>query len=411
MKVLILGSGGREHAIAHSVSKSKLLTELFILPGNAGTKTLGTNVDIDINNIEDVLNFAKSNSIDLTIVGPETPITLGIANTFIDNGLKIFSPTKEAGEIETSKLFAKKIMEKYEIPTGKYKEFNDYSSATSYVEQNNSYPCVIKYNGLAAGKGVFIAQNYEEADLFLYKVLEEKILGNDGIIIEEFLEGDEFTILAFVHGDNVSFMPVARDFKRVFNDDQGDNTGGMGCICPYEKNSIFEIAEAKQIMLKTARALKNEGKSFTGVLYGGFIATKDGIKVIEFNARFGDPETEVILQKVKSDILEVILDIMDNKKVKLLLNPGVYCGVVLTAKGYPDKYIKNIDVSEFVNNDLVTYHMSTVEENNKYLSKGGRVICVTASGDSPREAFDNIYTVIDEVSNEHIHYRTDLINY
>ncbi len=412
MRVLVLGNGGREQAIAHAVSKSELVDKLYILPGNAGTALLGENVDLDMFNTEKVLNFAKDKKIDLTIVGPEAPIMTGITNIFKENGLKIFAPTKEAGQIEASKMFAKYIMNKYNVPTGGFKEFHEYEEAIAYVKEENSYPCVIKYDGLAAGKGVYITKTLEETDDVLKKVLVDRVLGDDKIIIEEFLDGDEFTLMAFVNGEeNITFMPIARDFKRIYDGDKGNNTGGMGCICPYDKISDNEIAKAKDVILKTIKGLECEGIKYTGVLYGGFIATKNGVKVIEFNARFGDPETEVVLQKIKSDFVQVVLDTLDNKKVDLELNDGVYTGVVLSAKGYPETYVKNVDVTDFTKNDFVTYHMSTVLESQRFLSTGGRVICVTTSGSTTKEAFNKIYEVIDKVNCENIHYRKDLLNY
>ncbi len=411
MKILILGNGGREHAIAHAVSKSELLTELFILPGNAGTALLGTNVDLDLFNPDEILKFAKDKKIDLTIVGPEAPIMTGVTNLFRENGLKIFAPTKEAGQIEASKTYAKNIMNKYNIPTGGFSEFYEYEEAVSYVKEVNSYPCVIKYDGLAAGKGVYITKNFEETEEVLKNVLVDRVLGNDKIIIEEFLDGDEFTLMAFVNGENTTFMPIARDFKRVFDGDKGNNTGGMGCICPYDKITKNEVEQAKDIMTKTVKGLMSEGVPYTGVLYGGFISTKTGVKVIEFNARFGDPETEVVLQKIKSDVLKVFLDVLENKSVDLELNDGVYTGVVLSAKGYPETYVKNVDVTKYTKNEFTTFHMSTVLNGDKYVSTGGRVMCVTTMGNNTKEAFEKIYDVINKVECENIHYRKDLLNY
>ncbi len=411
MKVLILGNGGREHAIAQAVSKSELLTELFILPGNAGTGILGTNVNLDLLDPSVVLNFANENKVDLTIIGPETPIMTGIANLFIENNMKIFAPTKEAGQIEASKSYAKYIMDKYDIPTGAYKEFLDYDEAVEYVKERNSYPCVIKYDGLASGKGVYITKDFIETENVLKDILIDKKLGNDKIIIEEFLVGDEFTLMAFVNGENITFMPVARDFKRVFDNDEGANTGGMGCICPYNKISEKETLEAMEIINKTAKSMITENTPYTGVLYGGFIATKNGVKVIEFNARFGDPETEVVLQKIKSDVLKVFLDVLNNKKVSLELNEGVYTGVVISAKGYPDTFVKNIDVTDFTKNNLGVNHMSTIIENERFISTGGRIMCITSNDKTSKKSFENIYNVIDKVTCENVHYRKDLLNY
>ncbi len=411
MKVLILGNGGREHAIAHAVSKSELLTELFILPGNAGTALIGTNIDLDLLNPEIILNFAKENEIDLTIVGPEAPIMTGITNLFRENNLKIFAPTKEAGQIEASKSYAKYIMNKYNIPTGAYKEFLFYDEAIAYVLEKNSYPCVIKYDGLAAGKGVYITKTLEETEEVLKSLLVERVLGSDKIIIEEFLDGDEFTLMAFVNGENTTFMPIARDFKRIFDGDMGNNTGGMGCICPYDKITSTEIEEAKVIMNQTVKGLMSEAVAYTGVLYGGFIATKNGVKVIEFNARFGDPETEVVLQKIKSDVLKIFVDVLNSESVELELNEGVYTGVVLSAKGYPDSYVKNVDVTGFTENNFNTFHMSTNLVDGKYLSTGGRVMCITSDGQTTMEAFNKIYAVINNVECSNIHYRKDLLKY
>lgn len=411
MRVLILGSGGREHAMAHSVSKSKELKELFVLPGNYGTSKIATNVNIDIKDNKEIVAFAKVNNIDLTIVGPEVPIINGIVNDFEKEGLTIYSPTKEAGQIEGSKAFAKSIMDKYSIPTGEYEKFDDYSKAVEYVREKNTFPTVIKYDGLASGKGVYITHNFYDTEVVLSKLLRDKVLGNDKIIIEEFLDGEEFTLMAFVKGEKVYTMPVARDFKRIFEGDLGENTGGMGCICPYDKISTGEITEGTAILENTAKALVKEGIAYNGVLYGGFISTKSGVKVIEFNARFGDPETEVVLQKIKNSLLDIVMDILDDKEVSIELNDGVYTGVVLTADGYPRDYIKDIDMKDYLGNDFVKYHMSTYEKSAKVLSRGGRIMCITNSGENSKKSFEEIYKVIDKIENKNIHFRKDLKNY
>ncbi|MFV0519531.1 MAG: phosphoribosylamine--glycine ligase [Lachnospirales bacterium] len=411
MKVLLIGSGGRENAMAESILKSKKLEKLFVLPGNFGTSKISTSVDIDINDNDKIIKFVKENSIDLTIVGPEAPIMNGIANDFNREGLKIFAPLKESGNIEGSKVFAKQLMKKYYIPSASYEEFDNSSLACEYVYKKNSIPTVIKYDGLASGKGVYISTTLEDAKYTLQKLLDDKILGEGKVIVEDFLEGEEFTLMAFVKGEKVYTMPIARDFKRIYNEDKGDNTGGMGCICPYDKISQKEIDDATEILKSTAKAMVKEGVSYTGILYGGFIATKDGVKVIEFNARFGDPETEVVLQKIKDSVLDIILDLLDDKEVNITLNDGVYTGVVVCAKGYPSAYVKNVKMDSFLNTGLTTYHMSTYEKDNSALSSGGRVLCVTNNDITSKASFEKIYSVLSDIKNEDIHYRTDLGNY
>ncbi len=411
MRVLLIGSGGREHAMADSILKSKAIEELYILPGNYGTSKLGTNVNIDISDNEKIVEFAKNEKIDLTIVGPEVPIINGLANDFIKADLKIFSPTKESGQIEGSKIFAKHIMEKYEIPTGEYREFNDYNLALNYVFEKKMSPCVIKYDGLASGKGVYICDTLDEIRKVLKLLLMDKILGDANVIIEEFLDGEEFTLMAFVKNEKVYTMPVARDFKRVYNKDKGDNTGGMGCICPYDKISDRELEEAEAILKSTASAMVKEGVPFTGILYGGFISTNKGVKVIEYNARFGDPETEVVLQKIESSLLDIIVNLLEDRPVEIKLNEGVYTGVVITAKGYPSTYVKDIDMSEFLETGFTTYHMSTYEKDGKALSSGGRVLCITNSDKDAKSSYSKIYSSLEKIQKENLHYRTDLNNY
>ncbi len=411
MNVLVIGNGGREHAIIHSISKSKIVGKIFAIPGNAGISNIAKCLGDESLSNSQIIDIVKKEKIDLTIVGPENYIMKGIANDFAKENLKIFCPTKEAGLIEGSKEYAKYIMQKYNIKTANYKSFDDFETANEYVKQMNNYPVVIKYDGLAAGKGVYILNNYEDTKEVLLNLLQNKVLGDDKVIIEEFLEGEEFTLMALVNENIVVPLPVARDFKKVFNNDEGNNTGGMGCICPYDKISEAEKNEAIQILNKTVKGLQKEGVKFTGVLYGGFISTKEGVKVIEFNARFGDPETEVVLQTIKNDLLSVITNVMHGKPVEIEEKEEVFTGVVLTAKGYPHKYIKNIDVTKFLENNFITYHMSTKLEENKYISKGGRILCITNSNMGKKESFNEIYKFLSEIKDDNIHYRADLKNY
>ncbi len=411
MNVLVIGNGGREHAIIHSIKKSNVVKKIFAMPGNAGIANVAECIGKEGLTNKEIIELVKQYGINLTIVGPEVYIMNGIANDFENENLEIFCPSKEAGMIEGSKQFAKYVMEKYNIKTASYKSFDNFHKANDYVKHLNKYPVVVKYDGLAGGKGVYILDNYEETKVVLQDLLLNKSLGNEKIIIEEFLEGEEFTLMALVNGNNVTPLPIARDFKKVFNEDKGNNTGGMGCICPYNKINEEQKNEAVQILNKTANGLLLEGKPFKGVLYGGFISTKECVKVIEFNARFGDPETEVVLQRIKSDLLKMIIDIMNNKKVEVIENEEVYTGVVLTAKGYPSEYSKNIDMTKYLNDDFVNYHMSTKVEKNKYMSNGGRILCITNGASNKKNSFDKIYSFLSKINNESIHFRTDLKKY
>ncbi len=411
MNILVIGNGGREHAIIDAVKKSKLIDSVFALPGNAGIATVAKCIGNADTTNEEIIELVKKYNIDLTIVGPEAYIMRGIADDFAKAGLRIFCPSKEAGLIEGSKEYAKLIMDKYDVLTAEYKCFDSFEKADEYIRKLSQYPIVVKYDGLAAGKGVYILDNYEDTKEVLLDLLQNQTLGTDKVVIEQFLDGEEFTLMALVNGETVVPLPVARDFKKALDGDLGNNTGGMGCICPFDKITDIQKQEAITVLNKVANGLVKEGKPFTGVLYGGFIATKNGVQVIEFNARFGDPETEVVLQKVKSDLVQLILDVMNNKAVEVEVNDNIYTGVVLTAKGYPSSYLKNIDMTEFLNDDFVTYHMSTATQSDKYISKGGRIMCITNNASTKKDSFDKIYEFLNNISNSNVHYRKDLRNY
>ena len=347
MRILIIGRGGREHAIAWKMAQSALKPELFIAPGNVGMNTITaqtgapvTLVGIGENETEALRDFALSEHIDLTVVGPEAALANDIATVFADAGLRIFAPTAAAARIETSKEFAKDLMRKYQIPTAGYRTFEDYDSAKRHLDGQGA-PIVIKYDGLAAGKGVVVAMTVEEADNALKDMLLDNRFGKGKVVMEEFLQGPEFSLLTLVNGEQVVPLVIAQDHKRAYDGDKGPNTGGMGAYSPVPVIPQAQIDWAlEHIMKPTAKALKSEGCPFCGVLYGGLMLTKDGPKVIEFNARFGDPETEVVLPKLKSDLTQMMLDVLDNKEVTPEFHDEAFLGVVLAANGYPGSYTK-----------------------------------------------------------------------
>lgn len=408
MRVLVVGAGGRCHAILDALKKSKHNLELYCAPGNAGIASIAHIVDIKETNVEALTGFALQNKIDLTVVGPEIALAAGIVNEFNKAGLKIFGPTKEAAQIETSKAYAKALMKKYHIPTAGYEVFSDYNQAIDYVK-GHTLPIVLKYDGLAAGKGVVIATRLEEAEATLKDMLIDDKFGSSSVVIEDYLEGPEFSFMCFVSGADVYPLEVSQDHKRAYNNDLGPNTGGMGAYSgvPIISDSDKEYA-LKKIMEPTALALIKEGCPFKGVLYGGLMKTKDGIKVIEFNARFGDPETEVVLPKLKNDLFDVFCDIIDGNKVNLAFDPMYYLGVVLASKGYPGSYEKGYLIEGLEDVDGIVYHMGTKLEAGKYYTNGGRVLIVVAKGNTLLEAQQNANREASKIKSSNLFYRTDI---
>lgn len=408
MKILVIGRGGRESAIVKKIIKSNMVSEVYIAPGNYQTGMLNKcqNVNILETNVQELQEFAFLKQIDLTIVGPESSLELGIVNKFQAKNLQIFGPTKEACLIETSKSFAKNFMKKYHIPTAAYQEFSEVNKAITYAK-NILYPHVIKYDGLAAGKGVVICHNFEQMQQEIKNMLEDNSFGHQGkIILEEYLEGEEFTLLSLVKDDKVYPLEISRDYKRTFDNDQGLNTGGMGAICPFDKIDAKTKEEAVNILQATAQGLMQEKKNFTGVLYGGFIATTNGVKVIEYNARFGDPETEVVLQKLANDLVKLILDILNEQEIIIQNNNKYYVGITLAAKGYPQNYQKGILLNSYDDNGI--FHMGTTKQNHKLVSNGGRVLFVSASGNTLKEARIKAYEKIELFQSEQLFYRKDI---
>lgn len=415
MKVLIVGRGGREHAIAWKTAQSALNPQLYIAPGNAGMLTITEKtgapvqlVPIDENDTAALCTFAKEQNIDLTIIGPEAALMNGIADAFHEAGLPIFAPTQAAARIEGSKQFAKELMDKYNIPTAAYRTFEDYQEAKHYLDSKGA-PIVIKYDGLAAGKGVVVAMTTEEADAALKDMLEDNHFGKGRVVMEEFLQGPEFSLLTLVNGEQVVPLVIAQDHKRAYDGDKGPNTGGMGAYSPVPVIPKEQVTWAvEHIMKPTAKALSSEGCPFCGVLYGGLMLTQDGPKVIEFNARFGDPETEVVLPKMKSDFLQLVLDLLDHKEVNPEFYDEAFLGVVLAAKGYPGKYAKGLPIHNLDQVKQTVFHMGTALKDGQWVSNGGRVLFVVGQGKDIQSAQKDAYEGVKTIDAPDLFYRKDI---
>ncbi|MFD1849636.1 phosphoribosylamine--glycine ligase [Oceanobacillus bengalensis] len=409
MNVLIVGRGGREHSIVMSLAESNKIENLFVAPGNGGMIEQATCISIDEMDIEALIEFAKKERIDLTIVGPEAPLNAGIADRFQAEGLKIFAPTKKAALLEGSKSYAKAFMEKYDIPTAVYETFTDVRSAEAYIKEKGA-PIVIKADGLAAGKGVVVAQTIVEAVEAATDMLVAKTFSNAGskIVIEEFLDGREFSLMAFVHENHVYPMIPARDYKRAFDNDGGPNTGGMGAYAPVPDITEEHIAFAvENVLQKAVDGLMEEGHPFTGILYGGLIVTEDGPKVIEFNTRFGDPETQVVLPLLENDLLQVFVDVLDGKNPKLEWESEASLGVVVASEGYPDCYDKGIAIPTLEKgHDTLIVHAGTTFEGDTLVSDGGRVLLVGAKKPTLQEAREAVYQVLEP--QDKFFYRNDI---
>ncbi len=404
--VMVIGSGGREHAIVDALSRSARVQKIYACPGNPGMSRHATCVPISVTDVEALLNFAKEKCVDLTVVGPEASLAAGVADAFQEAGLRIFGPTKAGAHIESSKEFAKQIMEKYAVPTGAYKSFDRYEDAKAYAE-SLPLPTVIKYDGLAAGKGVVVAPTREEADAALRDMLLDSAFGKGKVLIEEFLDGPEFSFMCAVGGRKVYPLALAQDHKRAFDGDKGPNTGGMGAYSPlpFISEEVREKA-LKEILQRTADGLADEGIQYTGILYGGLILTKEGPKVIEFNARFGDPETEVVLPRLASDIYDLFEAAIDSADYEPKWSEDACLGIVLASDGYPGSYKKGVEL-DFDGCSKV-YHMGTSTTDGKLLTAGGRVAMVTGMGKTLKEAAVNAYADVKKAAKEGLFYRSDI---
>ena len=411
MKVLVVGGGGREHAIVKAVAKSPRVEKIYCAPGNAGIGKEAENVPLKDTDVEGLLSFAKKEGIDLTVVGPEAALAVGIVDRFRAEGLKIFGHTKAAARIETSKEFAKVIMQKYGVPTAGYKSFTDYKEALAYVS-GRPLPAVLKYDGLAAGKGVVIAETMEEADAALKDMLLDCHFGGGKVVVEDFLTGPEFSFMCFVDGERVYPMPLAQDHKRAFDGDKGPNTGGMGAYTglPFitEEDRAFALSE---VLEKTAKGMVSEGCPLSGVLYGGLMKTPGGVKVIEFNARFGDPETEVVLPLIESDIVDVFEAVAEGAALakQPVWSDDVTMGVVMASKGYPGSYDKGYVIEGLNNVAVDIVHMGTkIDAEGRVVTAGGRVLMAISRGRNLRQARDKVYDALNKIHCDNLFYRNDI---
>jgi phosphoribosylamine--glycine ligase len=416
MDVLLIGSGGREHALAWKLKQSKGLGRLFIAPGNAGTAELGENVGIPATDIPALLSFAQQHTIGLTIVGPDDPLALGIVDAFRAQGQRIFGPTKAAAQIESSKAFAKQMMKEAKIPTAEFESFTEATSALAYVRRKGA-PIVVKASGLALGKGVAVCSTQAEAEAAIDDFMVKRIHGDAGaeVVIEEFLVGAEFSVHALFDGLNLRMFPAAQDHKRALDGDQGKNTGGMGTVAPvrWVTDEIMGDVE-RRIVRPALDAIGLRAGPFTGLFFPGIIMTVQGPKVLEFNARFGDPETEVYMRLLKSDLLDVLNAVVDQTLGNVTLNwePHSAANIVLASGGYPDAYPKGIPITGVkaanLMDNVVVFHAGTKEENGALVTNGGRVLGVSATGSPLKVALERAYAAADVIQFDGKHLRRDI---
>lgn len=411
MKLLVIGSGGREHAIAKKLLEDPQVSTVYCAKGNPGMKQDKIEiVDIAEDDHTGLIAFAREKAIDWTFVGPEVPLLNGIVDDFQHAGLKIFGPTRAAAMIEGSKDFAKEIMIKNQIPTAAYQTFTDFEAAKAYVEAQGA-PIVIKADGLAAGKGVVVAAEVAEAIAALEDMLQANKFGASGarVVVEDFLAGEEFSLLAFVNGESVYPMVISQDHKRAYDGDHGPNTGGMGAYSPVPQISEQMVQEAvDQILVPAAQGLVKNGTPFTGILYAGLIATDEGAKVIEFNARFGDPETQVVLPRLVSSLAQIIDDLLNDRQPQLEWNDQATLGVVVAAEGYPGDYDKGMTIPDLPQEEVTIYYAGVAEENQQLVSNSGRIFLVEATAADLQTAQKKVYQVLDQVELKGMFYRTDI---
>jgi phosphoribosylamine---glycine ligase len=416
MQVLVIGGGGREHALVWKIKQSPRVEKIFCAPGNAGTEEIADNISIAADDIKGLLEFALKQNIGLTVVGPEQPLVKGIIDQFEEKGLRIFGPNERAAELEGSKSFSKDIMKKYALPTAQYKTFNSADIAKKYIKIKNC-PLVVKADGLAAGKGVLLCQTTDEALAAVDSIMGKRSFGEAGdqIVVEEFLEGEEVSVLAFCDGQTILLMDSAQDHKAAYDGDKGPNTGGMGAYSPapiFTETMRQKVQDI--IMFPMIRAMQQEGRPYKGILYAGLMLTKTGPQILEFNARFGDPETQPLLTRMNSDIVPIFEACIDGTLDQCHLewkNQSSVC-VVMAAKGYPNSYDKGKPISGFKDaNELpgvMVFHAGTKKHDGEVLTSGGRVLAVTATGDNLATAISRAYEAVEKIQWDGIHYRKDI---
>lgn len=415
MKILVVGSGGREHALVWKLKQSHLVSKIYAAPGNDGIAQIAETVPLKVDDLDGLARFARENAVDLTVVGPELPLTLGIVDHFEERGLRIFGPTREAAEIEGSKAFAKTFMRKYHIPTGSFQVFEDRDSAIAFVERA-AYPLVIKASGLAAGKGAVIINDNEEAKNTINQMMIDRIFGEAGlkVVIEEFLQGEELTVMAFTDGKTILPMLSSQDHKKIDDGDAGPNTGGMGAYCPtlLVDDQMMQMIK-DQILVPAIHGLEEEGRRYKGILYAGLMVTPVGPKVIEFNCRMGDPETQAVLPLLESDLADLFIAIADGnlRLMEPQWSDGAAACVVISSRGYPGKAEtgKKIDglTAQFDDSTYI-FHSGTKRDENNWITSGGRVLGVTAVRNELRSAIDAAYDAVDKIHFEGMHYRKDI---
>lgn len=420
MKILVIGGGGREHTIVRKLKESPKVEKLYCAPGNGGIAKDAECVAISAMDLDGAVAFAKKNQIDLVFVAPDDPLAAGMVDRLEAAGIPAFGPNALAAEVESSKVFSKDLMKKYSIPTAGYEVFDNPQDAVAYIEKNNRFPIVVKADGLALGKGVIIAADLQEAKDAVKKIMEDKAFGASGnqVVIEEFLTGPEVSVLAFTDGKCVKPMVSSKDHKRALDGDKGLNTGGMGTISP---NPFYTDALAHTCMdtifLPTIRALQQEGRPFKGCLYFGLMLTPDGPKVIEYNARFGDPEAQVVLPRLKTDLVDILLAVREERleEQPIEWNDGAAACVVMASGGYPGSYPKGLEITGLDENGQVdgatVYHAGTKLENGKFYTSGGRVLGVTATGATLEEALQKAYAAVEKIHFDGAHYRRDIGKY
>ncbi len=408
MKIAVIGSGGREHAIAWKLNQSELAEKVFVIPGNGGTEN---NVPIYVNDFDEIKKFCKLEKIELIIVGPEDPLVNGIVDYFSDTSIKVFGPDKAAAQLEGSKISAKKFMKKYGVSTGDFEEFNKINSAMKFIKKIKGN-CVIKYDGLAAGKGVYVCSTIKEAEDALIE-LKEKYGEDVHLLVEEKLIGSELSILAFTDGENYQVLLPSQDHKQLLDGDKGPNTGGMGAFCPvpFYTEDLKKLIE-EEIIKPTIAGLKKENFNYKGVIYFGLMITKSGPKVLEYNVRLGDPETEVVLPAFKGDLLELVLSCFDGtlKDFKIEFNDGYFVDVVLASGGYPKAYQKGYEITglEDVSDETLIFHAGTKKTNSKIITNGGRVLNIIVNRKTLEKAIDKVYNECELIKFEGKYYRGDI---